>query len=164
MPKLARQYEDRYHSDFRASSNVVTNNYRTVRGEYSDVRREYYGNPIGQTQPVRRRKPKARRKKGLLQPLIALGILALVFFSALPFSFNNITKAMFVPTPYQEIQTDMYDIGFDEYLYSDGVCAIEWADNIKELLTMAYYEIVITKNPEISDDYREIQIDRRNVW
>lgn len=58
---------------------------------------------------------------------------------------------------------DMYDIGFDEYLYSDGVCAIEWADNIKELLTMAYYEIVITKNPEISDDYREIQIDRRNV-
>ena len=117
MPKLARQYDDRYYSDFRASSSVAANNYRTIRGEYSNLRHDYYGNPIGQTQPVRRRKPKARRKKGLLQPLIALGILALVFFSALPFSFNNITKAMFVPTPYQEIQTDMYDIGFPTYNY-----------------------------------------------
>lgn len=62
-----------------------------------------------------------------------------------------------------ESPDDMYDIGFDEYLYSDGVCAIEWATNIKELFTMPYYEVVITKDPNKGDDYREIQIDRRNV-
>ena len=62
-----------------------------------------------------------------------------------------------------ESPDDMYDIGFDEYLYSDGVCAIEWASNIRELLTMPYYEITITKDPSKGEDYREIQIDRRNV-
>lgn len=62
-----------------------------------------------------------------------------------------------------ESPDDMYDIGFDEYLYSDGVCVIEWASNIRELLTMPYYEITITKDPSKGEDYREIQIDRRNV-
>lgn len=58
---------------------------------------------------------------------------------------------------------DMYDIGFDEYLYSEGVCAIEWAVNIRELLTMPYYEVTITKDNSKSEDYREIQIVRRNI-
>ena len=62
-----------------------------------------------------------------------------------------------------ESPDDMYDIGFDEYLYSDGVCAIEWAVNIKELLTMPYYEVTITKDNSKGEDYREIQNDRRNV-
>lgn len=62
-----------------------------------------------------------------------------------------------------ESPDDMYDIGFDEYLYSDGICAIEWAVNIKELLTMPYYEINITKDPDKGEEYREIQIDRRNI-
>jgi tRNA threonylcarbamoyladenosine biosynthesis protein TsaE len=29
---------------------------------------------------------------------------------------------------------DMYDIGFDEYIYSDGVVIVEWADLIREIL------------------------------
>ncbi len=58
---------------------------------------------------------------------------------------------------------DMYDIGFDEYLYSEGVCAIEWAVNIRELLTMPYYEVTITKDNSKSEEYREIQIVRRNI-
>ena len=29
---------------------------------------------------------------------------------------------------------EMYEIGFEEYLSSDGICIIEWADMIKELL------------------------------
>ena len=117
MPKLARQYDDRYYSDFHVSQNTSrTSSYGYSRYERSDVRYDYYGNPINQ-QPVRRRKPKNKRKKGILQPLIVLGLLALVLFSALPFSFNNITKAMFVPTPYKEIQADMHDISFPTHNY-----------------------------------------------
>lgn len=29
---------------------------------------------------------------------------------------------------------EMYEIGFEEYLYAGGVCVIEWADRIEELL------------------------------
>lgn len=117
MPKLARQYDDRYYSDFHVSQSTSrTSSYGYSRYERSDVRYDYYGNPINQ-QPVRRRKPKNKRKKGILQPLIVLGLLALVLFSALPFSFNNITKAMFVPTPYKEIQADMHDISFPTHNY-----------------------------------------------
>lgn len=29
---------------------------------------------------------------------------------------------------------EMYELGFEEYLYGDGVCVIEWADLIEELL------------------------------
>ena len=57
---------------------------------------------------------------------------------------------------------EMYDIGFDEYLYGDGVCSIEWALNIKDLLTMPYYEINIYKNLDISEDFREITITEKN--
>lgn len=114
MPKLAKQYDDRYYSDFRVSSNTsrIDNTHREYYVNYDN-----YGNLIGQQQPLRRKKVRNRKKKSILQPLIALGILALVIFSALPYSFNNITKAMFVPTPYREIQADMYDIGFPTHNY-----------------------------------------------
>jgi len=29
---------------------------------------------------------------------------------------------------------ELYDLGFDEYFYGDGVCIIEWADKIEKLL------------------------------
>lgn len=29
---------------------------------------------------------------------------------------------------------EMYDLGYEEYFYGDGVCVIEWADLIEELL------------------------------
>lgn len=29
---------------------------------------------------------------------------------------------------------ELYDLGFDEYFYGDGVCIIEWADKIKRML------------------------------
>ncbi|MBE7037293.1 MAG: tRNA (adenosine(37)-N6)-threonylcarbamoyltransferase complex ATPase subunit type 1 TsaE [Ruminococcaceae bacterium] len=58
---------------------------------------------------------------------------------------------------------DMYDIGFDEYLYSDGISIVEWADEVKEFFTMPYYEIRIYKDLGISENYRRIQINRRNI-
>ena len=29
---------------------------------------------------------------------------------------------------------DMYEIGYEEYFYGDGLCVVEWADMIEELL------------------------------
>ena len=29
---------------------------------------------------------------------------------------------------------DLYDLGFDEYFYGNGVCIIEWANKIQEIL------------------------------
>ena len=35
---------------------------------------------------------------------------------------------------YRTTADDMYDVGFDEYLYGAGVCVIEWAENIAALI------------------------------
>ena len=29
---------------------------------------------------------------------------------------------------------EMYEIGYEEYFYGDGLCVVEWADKIEELL------------------------------
>lgn len=36
---------------------------------------------------------------------------------------------------------EMYDIGFDEYIDSDGVCIIEWANIIEDILPDEYLHI-----------------------
>lgn len=46
----------------------------------------------------------------------------------------------------------------DEYLFGDGICFIEWADNIKELLPENTVRVEIVKNLDLGDDYREIRI------
>lgn len=46
----------------------------------------------------------------------------------------------------------------DEYLFSDGICIIEWADNLMDILPENHIKINITKNPSIDKDYREIEI------
>lgn len=51
---------------------------------------------------------------------------------------------------------EMYDLGYEEYFYSDGVSIIEWADIIKEILPKERLNIEINKNDNIED--REIII------
>ena len=36
---------------------------------------------------------------------------------------------------------EMYDIGYDEYINSDGVCIIEWANLIEDILPDEYLKI-----------------------
>ena len=36
---------------------------------------------------------------------------------------------------------EMYDIGYDEYINSDGVCIIEWANLIEDILPNEYLDI-----------------------
>lgn len=54
---------------------------------------------------------------------------------------------------------EMYEIGFDEYLYGNGVCIIEWGKIVEELLPDYAIKIDINK---IDDNTREIVIDDKN--
>ena len=56
---------------------------------------------------------------------------------------------------------EMYDIGFDEYLYGEGVCLIEWPERVEELLPDTAVKITINKDYEKGNDYRSIIINRR---
>lgn len=51
---------------------------------------------------------------------------------------------------------EMYDLGYEEYFYSDGVSIIEWADIIKEILPKERLNIEINKKDNI--DNREVII------
>ncbi len=51
---------------------------------------------------------------------------------------------------------EMYEIGYDEYVYSDGVCVVEWAELIEDLFPEKYYKLTILKDEEKGFDYRKI--------
>lgn len=51
---------------------------------------------------------------------------------------------------------EMYEIGFEEFMEGEGVCFIEWADLIEELLPAERTEITITKDLTKGFDYRLI--------
>ena len=46
----------------------------------------------------------------------------------------------------------------DDYLFGDGVCVIEWAENIKSILPEEHIQIKISKNPDEGAEYREIEV------
>lgn len=51
---------------------------------------------------------------------------------------------------------EMEEIGYEDYFYGDGVCMIEWADLIRELLPENYFQITIEKDLQKGFDYRKI--------
>ncbi|MBO4618149.1 MAG: tRNA (adenosine(37)-N6)-threonylcarbamoyltransferase complex ATPase subunit type 1 TsaE [Lachnospiraceae bacterium] len=55
-------------------------------------------------------------------------------------------------------ESEMDEIGFEEYVYGDGVCFIEWADLIKGIIPKKHTRIEIKKNLEKGFDYRDIEI------
>lgn len=54
---------------------------------------------------------------------------------------------------------ELYEVGLDDYLYGDGVCLIEWASMISELIPGDAVHIKLEKQPEKGFDYRKITID-----
>ena len=50
-------------------------------------------------------------------------------------------------------------IGFDEYIFSDGVSVIEWANYIEEIIPPNKLTITIEKLPELGDNYRKITME-----
>lgn len=56
---------------------------------------------------------------------------------------------------------EMDEIGYDDYIYGQGVCLIEWANLIEEILPKKRKEITIEKDLEKGFDYRKITITER---
>lgn len=56
---------------------------------------------------------------------------------------------------------EMYEVGFDEYLESGGVCFIEWANLIGEILPEERIDITIEKDLEKGFSYRRITVTER---
>lgn len=59
-------------------------------------------------------------------------------------------------------EEEMYEIGYDEYVDGDGVCVIEWAENIESILPADRYDITICKDYDKGEDYREITVERKS--
>lgn len=53
---------------------------------------------------------------------------------------------------------EMDEIGYDDYFFGQGICLIEWANLIEEILSENRREIVIEKDLEKGFDYRRITI------
>ena len=54
---------------------------------------------------------------------------------------------------------EMDEIGYEDYVYGDGVSMIEWANLIEEILPKNRKNILIEKDLEKGFDYRKITID-----
>lgn len=54
---------------------------------------------------------------------------------------------------------EMDEVGYEDYVYGEGVSLIEWANLIEEILPEHYRRITIEKNPEKGFDYRKITIE-----
>ena len=53
---------------------------------------------------------------------------------------------------------EMDEIGFEDYVFGEGVCMIEWANLIQEILPKQYTEIIIEKDLDKGFEYRKITI------
>lgn len=58
---------------------------------------------------------------------------------------------------------EMEEIGYEEFFYGDGVCLIEWADLIEEILPEGCIRISIEKNLAQGFNYRTIRIEQEQV-
>jgi tRNA threonylcarbamoyladenosine biosynthesis protein TsaE len=54
---------------------------------------------------------------------------------------------------------EMEEIGYEDCFYGNGLCLIEWANLIEEILPKHYTRIIIEKNLEKGFDYRKITIE-----
>lgn len=53
---------------------------------------------------------------------------------------------------------EMEEIGYEDYFYGDGICLIEWANLIEEILPDAFLQITIEKDLQKGFDYRKITL------
>lgn len=54
---------------------------------------------------------------------------------------------------------EMDEIGYEDYFYGNGLCIVEWAERIRELIPAQTRQITIAKNLEKGFAYRLIQFD-----
>ena len=56
---------------------------------------------------------------------------------------------------------EMEEMGYEDYIYGEGVSLIEWANLISEILPEHYTEIKIEKDLEKGFDFRRITIEEK---
>ena len=54
---------------------------------------------------------------------------------------------------------EMYEIGFEDYLFGDGVCLIEWGDLVRDILPSETVAIRISREDAKGIDYRIIEVE-----
>lgn len=54
---------------------------------------------------------------------------------------------------------EMEEIGYEDYFYGDGVCLVEWAELIGEILPQRRTQILVEKDLEKGFDYRRITLE-----
>ena len=59
--------------------------------------------------------------------------------------------------------SEMDEIGYEDYVYGEGVSLIEWANLIEEILPERITSITIEKDLEQGFDYRKITIEERKA-
>lgn len=57
--------------------------------------------------------------------------------------------------------SEMDEIGYEDCFYGEGVCLIEWASLIEEIIPERAIEIHIEKDLEKGFDYRKITVEER---
>lgn len=55
--------------------------------------------------------------------------------------------------------SEMDEIDYEDCFYGEGVCLIEWADLISEILPEKYTRVTISKDLEKGFDYRKILLE-----
>lgn len=56
---------------------------------------------------------------------------------------------------------EMFEVGFDDYLYGQGVCLIEWASIVEEILPEHRKVVTIEKQLDKGPDARKITVTER---
>ena len=56
---------------------------------------------------------------------------------------------------------EMEESGYDDYFFGQGICLIEWAELIEEILPEKRIEVTIEKDLDKGFDYRKITIEER---
>ena len=56
---------------------------------------------------------------------------------------------------------EMEEIGYEDCFYGEGVCLVEWADLIEEILPESHTRICIEKDLDRGFDYRKITLTKK---
>ena len=57
---------------------------------------------------------------------------------------------------------EMEEVGWEDCIYGEGVCIVEWAELIQEILPSKRFQIIIEKDPTQGFDYRRITVYYEN--
>lgn len=82
-------------------------------------------------------------------------------------TFNIVNEYRNCPIPFFHFdvyricdENELYDIGYEEYFFAEGICLVEWAEIVKGLIPKNAIWITISKDLSKGDDFRLIEINK----